>query len=268
MFSHPLRLLSLPGKVSISMIPFLLITDLDNTLVGDDIALVELNRRLEIHRKEYGSQLVYSTGRSVTLYRQLTTEKSLLEPDALILSVGTEVYLHGSETPQAEWSDLLAQNWDRELVVATAAHFADLSPQSNSEQRPFKVSFFLPRAVAEDLIPQLERSLTDQGLDVQLIYSGGLDLDILPRQANKGKAMAFLRETLGISPTQTVACGDSGNDLAMFADRPERGIIVGNAMPELLSWHHANPNGDRYLAKAHCAGGILEGLQHFGFLEA
>ncbi len=252
----------------IPMIPFLLITDLDNTLVGDDAALAELNRQLDYHRKEYGSQLVYSTGRSVTLYRRLTTEKPLLEPDALILSVGTEVYLQGSDTPNAEWADRLSQNWDRELVIATAAHFADLTSQPDSEQRPFKVSYFLTEAVAGEVIPQLEALLKAQGLDVQLIYSGGLDLDILPREANKGRAMTFLRETLGINPSQTVACGDSGNDLAMFADRPERGIIVGNAMPELLEWHYANPNGDRYLAQAHCAGGILEGLQHFGFLAA
>jgi sucrose-6-phosphatase len=248
------------------MIPFLLVTDLDNTLVGDDVALEALNSQLEIHRQTYGSQLVYSTGRSVTLYRQLTTEKPLLEPDALILSVGTEVYLQGSDIPNAEWSDCLSQNWNRDQVVATAAHFADLSPQPNSEQRPFKVSFFLPEAAAASVIPELEALLKARELEVQLIYSGGLDLDILPRRANKGQAMAFLREKLGINPKQTIACGDSGNDLAMFADRPERGIIVGNAMPELLEWHHANPNGDRYLAKAPCAGGILEGLHHFGFL--
>lgn len=248
------------------MTPFLLVTDLDNTLVGDDAALAELNRQLDCHRKEYGSQLVYSTGRSVTLYRQLTTEKSLLEPDALILSVGTEVYLQGSEAPNPEWADRLSQNWDRDLVVATAAHFADLASQPNSEQRPFKVSYFLTAEAAVDVLPQLDTALKERGLDIQLIYSGGVDLDILPRQANKGQAMTFLRETLGISPNQTIACGDSGNDLAMFADRPERGIIVGNAMPELLEWHYANPNRDRYLAKAFCAGGILEGLRYFGFL--
>lgn len=250
------------------MIPFLLITDLDNTLVGDDAALAELNRQLDFHRQEYDSQLVYSTGRSVTRYRQLKAEKPLLEPDALILSVGTEIYLNGSDSPNPQWADVLSQNWDRDLVVATATHFADLASQPNSEQRPFKVSYFLTEEAAVEVLPQLDVALQERGLDIQLIYSGGMDLDILPRQANKGKAMTFLRETLGISPKQTIACGDSGNDLAMFADRLERGIIVGNAMPELLEWHYANPNGDRYLAKAHCAGGILEGLQHFGFLGA
>jgi len=245
---------------------FLLVTDLDNTLVGDDEALAELNEYLSHHRQQFGTKIVYSTGRSRSLYYQLTTEKPLLEPDYLILSVGTEIYLSDSDTPDPSWANALACNWDRELVVATAAHFADLTPQPDTEQRPFKVSYFLTAEAAIEVIPQLEALLKERGLDIQLIYSGSLDLDILPRQANKGMAMSFLRNYLGITPDSTVACGDSGNDLSMFADRDERGIIVGNAMPELLTWHHANPSPHRYLAKAHCAAGIMEGLKHFGFL--
>lgn len=248
------------------MVAFLLVTDLDNTLVGDDQALAILNQHLSRHRQEFGTTIAYSTGRSPALYRQLTTEKTLLTPDFLILSVGTEIYLANQDKPDAGWSAALSQNWDRDQVVAIAAHFADLMPQPDTEQRPFKVSYFLTPTAAEAVIPQLEAQLQAQGLDVQLIYSGGIDLDILPRRANKGQAMTFLREYLGIAPEHTIACGDSGNDLSMFCDRPERGIIVGNAMPELLSWHYAHPNPDRYLAKAHCAGGILEGLKYLGFL--
>lgn len=249
------------------MAAFLFITDLDNTLVGDDRALAELNRRLSAHREQYGTKIVYSTGRSRALYHQLTTERTLLKPDFLILSVGTEVYLTDSEEPDPNWAKALSQNWDRELVVATAAHFADLTPQPDTEQRPFKASYFLGETAAVDVIPQLEAALKERGLDIQLVYSGGVDLDVLPRRANKGMAMNFLREYLDIDPKITVACGDSGNDLSMFVDRPERGVVVGNAMPELLNWHLANPSPDRYLAQAHCAGGILEGLKHFGFLD-
>jgi sucrose-6-phosphatase len=112
--------------------------------------------------------------------------------------------------------------------------------------------------------------LLDQHLDIQIIYSGGKDLDILPRKANKGMAMTFVRENLeinNIDVAQTVACGDSGNDIALFAGRKEKGIIVGNATKELLEWHKANPNQNRYLAKAKYAAGIEEGLEYFGFLE-
>jgi len=244
---------------------FLFVTDLDHTLVGDDPAMTELNRVLGDHRQQHGTTIVYSTGRSLTSYRQLKAEKSMLDPDVLIVSVGTEIYLVGSDSPDPTWTEVLSVNWDRDRVTAISSQF-NLAPQPKSEQRPFKVSYFLAEAIAVELLPQLQTLLDAEGLDAQLVYSGSKDLDILPHRANKGKAMTFLREQLNISLDRTVACGDSGNDLSMFCDRAERGIIVGNAMPELLTWHHDNPAPNRYLAQKNCAGGILEGLHHFGFL--
>ncbi|MBW4574528.1 MAG: sucrose-phosphate phosphatase [Aphanothece sp. CMT-3BRIN-NPC111] len=248
------------------MTPFLLVTDLDNTLVGDDAALKELNQLLNRHRQEHGTKIVYATGRSLALYRVLTTEQQLLQPDALVAAVGTEIYLDVSDTPDKEWSEKLSQGWDRDLVVASAAHFADLVPQPETEQRPFKVSFFLTEAAAVEVLPRLESLLKDHGIDAKLIYSGGNDLDILPRNGDKGLAVQFLRQRWGIDATQTVVCGDSGNDISLFSVGEERGIIVGNARPELRLWYDINPAKHRYLAKAACAGGILEGLNYFGFL--
>lgn len=246
--------------------PFLLITDLDNTLVGLDTALDELNQKLDQHRQKYGTRLIYSTGRSPTLYRELEEEKGLLKPDVLILSVGTEIYYQGQDAIDTGWAERLSQGWNQAEVRAVGSHFADLVPQPETEQRPYKVSYFLSEAAAKEVIPRFDKALRDRGIDAQLIYSGGQDLDILPRHANKGNAMGFIREQLGIGSEHTIACGDSGNDLSMFQARDERGIIVGNARPELLEWHYLNPNPNRYLAKNHCAAGILEGLQHFGFL--
>lgn len=247
------------------MNPFLFVTDLDNTLVGDDRAMVELNRQLSQHRQEYGTKIVYATGRSLFLYKQLQAEKNLLSPDALIAAVGTEIYLNGSDSPNSAWSEQLSQGWNRDLIVATTAHFADLVPQPDSEQRPFKVSFHLTEALAAEVIPRLEALLQEQRLATKLIYSTGSDLDILPFKSDKGLAVQFLRSSWGIAPEQTVVCGDSGNDIALFKVEAQ-GIIVGNASAELLQWHHGNPANNRYLAQAACAGGILEGLRHFGFL--
>jgi sucrose-6F-phosphate phosphohydrolase len=248
------------------MTSFLFVSDLDNTLVGDDAAMSELNQLLEKHRQQYRTKIVYSTGRSPTLYRQLTTEKSLLPPDVLICAVGTEIYYQDSHTPDSRWTETLSQTWDRDLVVATAARFTDLKPQPDTEQRPFKVSYHLTEQAADEIIPQMDALLRDRGLDVQFIYSSGINFDIVPRQGNKGMAMTHVRQNFGFDPDQTVACGDSGNDLALFLNREEYGIIVSNARSELLHWHHANPSSNRYLATAPCAAGILEGLRYFGFL--
>lgn len=249
------------------MSEFLFVSDLDHTFVGDDDALAELQQQLSRHREAYGTKIVYATGRSPVLYRELKAEKSLMDPDALVTSVGTEVYPHdASDTPDAEWSEILSQGWNREVIVATCADFSELEPQPDTEQRPFKVSYFLSELAATAVVPQLESRLAAQGLSVKLVYSGGKDLDVLPIKGNKGLAMQFLASRWGISGDRTVACGDSGNDVALFSVGDERGIIVGNARPELLAWYQSNSSPHLYLAKAHCAGGILEGLKYFGFL--
>lgn len=103
-------------------------------------------------------------------------------------------------------------------------------------------------------------------LNVKLIYSSYIDLDIVPRTSDKGQAMQFLRQKWKFAAEQTVVCGDSGNDIALFAVGNERGIIVGNARKELFQWHNEYPADYRYLAKGFCAGGIIEGLHYFGLL--
>lgn len=252
----------------VAVTAFLFVTDLDNTLVGNDSALKDLNQQLSRHRQEHGTKIVYATGRSRQIYHDLKQKKQLLDPDALIASVGTEIYDDdGQDTADPDWSEKLSQGWDRELAVATAAHYSDLVAQPDTEQRPFKISYYLTEEAAVEVLPRLESQLSDRGLDVKLIYSGGRDLDILPRHADKGLAVQFLQQKWGIDNTKTVVCGDSGNDIALFSVGDARGIIVGNARPELRQWYDQNPADYRYLAQGHCAGGILEGLYHFGFLS-
>lgn len=245
---------------------FLFVTDLDNTLVGDDQALVKLSDILEKHRLQHGTKIVYSTGRSPFLYKELQQEKNLIEPDALVVSVGTEIYSDGSDTPDPEWSKVLSPGWDKEAILAVTKQFPELVMQPETEQRPFKVSFFLEEK-GSVIIPQLEQELTKSKLNIKLIYSSGIDLDILPLTSDKGQAMQFLRQKWQFAAEQTVVCGDSGNDIALFAVGNERGIIVGNARPELLQWHNQNPADYRYLAQNSCAAGIIEGLKYFSFIE-
>jgi sucrose-6-phosphatase len=247
------------------MMSFLLVTDLDNTLVGDALALAQLNQHLTHQRQTQGMKLVYSTGRSLTLYRELQTTANLLDPDLLITAVGTEIYRPGSDEPNPDWRAQLTIGWERSRLLALTQTYPDLIPQPASEQNPFKISFWLTQAAALTVLPQLEQHLQQHNIPAQLIYSSGKDLDILPHSANKGIALTFVRQQLGFSPSQTVACGDSGNDIALFT-QGTRGIIVSNAQPELRQWHTQTPNPDRYLAQTPYAAGILEGLTHFGFL--
>lgn len=248
------------------MNPFLFVTDLDHTLVGDDTALELLNQQLEQHRQQYGTKIVYATGRSLYLYRQLAEEKPLLTPDALITAVGTEIYFNPSQAEvDLEWANVLSNGWNREQIAELANQYNQLEPQPESEQNPFKISYYLSESDAQELLSALETELLSQGFKIKLVYSGSQDLDILPLNGDKGLAVQFLRNKWEVAAEATVTCGDSGNDIALFKGE-EKGIIVGNAKSELRQWYKANQNDSLYLAQAVCAGGILEGLKYFGFL--
>ena len=245
---------------------FLFVTDLDNTLVGDDTALNNLNQRLARKLEQTEMKLVYATGRSLYLYRLLAREKGLLSPDALITSVGTEMYFDlNSEAFDAEWANILAEGWNRAAITAIASNYPELQLQPKSEQNPFKISYYLAQSVAEATLNGLRADLKEQGYEIKLIYSAGQDLDLLPQNGDKGLALKFLRHKWNVAADKTIVCGDSGNDIALLQGE-EKGIIVGNAKPELLQWYEANQNETLYLAEASYAGGILEGLKYFNFV--
>jgi hydroxymethylpyrimidine pyrophosphatase-like HAD family hydrolase len=94
-----------------------------------------------------------------------------------------------------------------------------------------------------------------------MIYSASQFLDFLPLGSGKAKAVEYLAERFSLNREQVVVCGDSGNDLDVF-EAGFKGIIVGNAHPELWSFTGNNA----YHAEASYAAGIIEGLRHFNFI--
>ncbi len=76
-------------------------------------------------------------------------------------------------------------------------------------------------------------------LNFVLPMNGGQFIDILPSGWDKGKAVLFLVEHLGLGLDEVVVFGDSDNDLAMLAAVPNS-VTVANAVPEVAAasrWH-------------------------------
>ena len=238
---------------------FLLVTDLDNTLVGDDEATQVLNQFLQSKR----SQIcwVYATGRSYASTCELIAQKQLLAPDYLIAGVGSEIYQDG--TLDLDWAEYLSQDWDKMAIASLAQQFSQPKPQSVKEQNPWKISYSLERAAENSLTVQaLQQKLTESGLAAQIIFSSNSDVDLLPQTSNKGNALTYLQKRLQIPSEATLVCGDSGNDISMF-EQDVRGVIVGNALSELLEWHRECGTENHYLADSACAWGIMEGMAYF-----
>ena len=68
------------------------------------------------------------------------------------------------------------------------------SVQDPSEQRPHKLSYHLTAKGddAQKVISQLGEALKAAGVRAKIIYSGGMDVDILPEGASKGDGLKFL----------------------------------------------------------------------------
>ncbi|TKY61890.1 Sucrose-phosphatase 1 [Spatholobus suberectus] len=163
----------------------------------------------------------------------LRKQKPTLTLDIAIMSVGIEITFGRNKTAIAQ-SKLLCQ------------------------QRPGSQRF----------MDALSKSLEKRGLDVKIIYSGRTDLDVLPKGAGKGQALAYLRKKLkneGKLPVNTLVCGNSGNDAEQFSVPGIYGVMISNTQEELLQWHsqNAKDNASILHASERCAAGIIQAVGHF-----
>jgi len=233
-------------------------TDLDGTLIGDDDSMYELLRMID----SKGFLLVFNTGRHLRSVVGFVDEKGIQKPDACICLVGTEIYFlsKGGYALDSRWSQIISQDWERDKILQLLVDINALVWQDKEWQTRFKISYYL-RENQSEVLKEIARRLGKAKLKAIIVYSGGEFLDLLPPKSSKAGAVKYVVDRFGVTNQDVVICGDSGNDLDIF-NLGFKGIIVGNAHPELKEFNGKNA----YHAVREYSAGIIEGLRHFDFI--
>lgn len=239
---------------------YFLVTDIDNTLIDkDNTRLAELLDILNQNRERIGFGV--ATGRTIESTRTILAQYNVPAPDFIISSVGSEIYYGLDEIPEKGWSTHIAAHWQRDKIKSLLNDFEFLDYQEDTAQREFKISYYMKPG--KDRIPKIHSRLLHHKCRYNLIYSHDEFLDILPFRASKGKAIRYLSYKWEIPLKNFLVCGDSGNDEEMLRGEPSA-VVVGNFSHELAAL-----KGSRnvFFAQSPCSGGIIEGLQHYRFIE-
>lgn len=237
----------------------MLVTDIDNTLIGIPDALHEFLSLMAKHREQVGFGL--ATGRTIESTLEHLSKHGIPEPDLLITSVGSEIYYAGEKIRDSGWTAHIQQKWDKEKIKELLSELPFLTPQKSDFEREFKISYFMDPAPKH--LAQIHELLDKNRCLHNLIYSHGAYLDVLPQRASKGKALRYVSYKWGIPLENFLVCGDSGNDEEMLRGEP-KGVVVGNYSPEL---EKIKGKPSIYFSNEKYAAGIVDGIRHYQFLE-
>jgi sucrose-6F-phosphate phosphohydrolase len=230
---------------------WLLVTDVDETLTGDDAAL---SRFIDAVNRSPRLLVALNSSRPFPSVEATLAEfPGSFEPDATITAMGTEIRVRGE--PTEAWADRF-RDWDRTVIDRVMDRLRH-PPHAPELQTPWKASFAIPAGADQE---RASEALTATGLPIRIIRSGESDFDVLPAGAGKDHATLFLADHLGIDRDRLAVAGDSANDLAMFRTA-RKGIVVANAREELRG--AVDPKRVVFADRPR-AEGVLEGLVRWG----
>ena len=239
----------------------LLISDIDNTLIGDEEGLKEFLELLQRASSAVGLGFGVATGRNLESTLAVLEKWQVPPPDILITAVGSEIYYGRPLAMDHSWHRHINFRWQPGKLWEVMQKIPGIRPQPREEQLGFKLSFYVdPKNFPG--IRELKRRLRKLNLRAQIIYSHGELLDLLPIRASKGQAVRFISLKWGIPVRRILTAGDSGNDREML-EGGTLGVVVGNHSSELAS---LKGKERIYFAGQSHARGIKEGIEHYNFL--
>ena len=269
------------------MSKLLICTDLDRTLIPNGPHPESPNARSYFSNLVSRAEVVlaYVSGRDKKLVEEAITHYGLPVPDFVIGDVGTTIYHVGEKKEwlrQSDWENRIAYDWggkDYTELQKELNSIPALQPQELHKQNRFKLSYYVQMDEDRDVLSSIiKQRLKAADFNVRLIWSvdepAGIGLlDILPFSVSKLHAIEQLMKTQGFNHTNTLFCGDSGNDLEVLVS-PIQAVLVANSQPDVQEkakkLAHQTGNGEQlYIARGflgmngYYSAGMLEGIAYY-----
>lgn len=227
-----------------------IVTDLDGTLVGRDLAMVPSSRDALRRFRAAGGEVVIATGRMELSARPFYEELALDGPAILYngartVDLGSGAVLRSRHLPPDAWRTLLRMFGELPAGV-------------------YPVAFRDGEALAVDDVPELRDYARRDGISLRdpgdwaalpageitkcmligdplpeltipgtvTVRSEATYLEVLPEGATKGTALRALAAARGVPLEQVAAVGDNPNDIDMIT-AAGLGVAVGDGHPDV-----------------------------------
>lgn len=236
-------------------------SDLDQSLLGDPKLLPEFSKIIKDNAK--CSSFGIATGRRLDSALKLIKKYKIPLPDVLVTSLGTEIYYGQYLTRDTAWNDHIDYLWRPVKVRSVLKDIPGLKLQDKVELSRFKISYYYDSKIAPD-VEEIRQLLLQSDQTVNVIFSFGQFLDIVPVRASKGLALRWYAEQWDIPLDHILAAGGSGADEDM---------IRGNTLAVLVANRHNEELSDLidlervYYTKKPYAAGIIDAIKYYDFFK-
>ncbi|MFI3173675.1 MAG: Cof-type HAD-IIB family hydrolase [Bacillota bacterium] len=257
----------------------IIFSDMDGTLLKNHFEISDENRTAMKSAIARGVPFVFTTGRSIHGVKRTLESFDFIGTDGYVIS-----YNGGSVHSLKDMKRLYKNAYlskDAREIIEYAKTFPSISFIFHADERIFsykknehtdhysEVSHVNIEIVEEpldesdefiksliigdskDLEKVKEKVLTEHSDLFNAFFSNHNYLELVPKDTSKGNGMAFVAELLQIPLEQTIAVGDSENDISMI-ERAGLGVAVANALDsvkEAADWVLTETNVDHAIAK-------------------
>ena len=231
---------------------------LDLNMIGDRESLSLFLQTMQAYRKSIIFGI--ATGRRLDDALVTLRQHNIPLPDVLITGQGTAIHYAPNLTEDAVWQRHINHLWNPQEVRDILKEMPGLVMQPKNHQSTFKISYYIDVEVAD--IQEIRQALLRNEQAVNVVFSFGQFLDVLPVRASKGLALRWCAEQLGFPLENTLVSGVTGADADMLRGNT-LGVVVDNR--HLVELSDLSNIEKIYFSEKPHAGGILEAMDHYSF---